>query len=396
VSGARPGFFSFFLLGWLAFGAGPAAAEPALAEPRAAGDARLKPLAFADLAGWAADDHEAAVAAFRRTCRAIVEDRPAVRTAVPPGEDLKRVCAAATNPGPAGSAKAFFEEFFVPFEVVPPSGRGFLTGYFEPEYDGSLIQSESFPVPLLARPDDLVTVPQGEAFPGLDGLKAGRRTAAGHEPYPDRAAIEDGALRGLAQPIVYLRDPVDAFIVHVQGSARIRLPDGRTVRVAYAGRNGYPFTAPGRVIVERGHVPLPEMNLERLTAWLRANPEEGRDIMRLNRSYIFFRLADELAPDDGPVGGAGVPLTAGRSLAVDRSSWSYGLPVWLEGELPAPGGSFEPLARLMVAQDTGTAIVGPARGDFFVGSGPEAGTRAGMLRHPVRFVVLLPRGTTAP
>ncbi|HEX8167912.1 MAG TPA: MltA domain-containing protein [Beijerinckiaceae bacterium] len=385
MSGARPRFLPFLALGlWLFAG-------PAIPEPLVVGDARLRPLAFQDLAAWEADDHEATLAAFRRTCRAIAEDRPALRTAVPPGEALRRACAAVLAPGRSGPAKRLFEELFAPFEVLPPSGHGFLTGYFEPEYDGSLAPSDRFPVPLLARPDDLVTVPQGEAWPGLDGLQAARRTAAGHEPYPDRAAIEDGALGGLAKPVVFLRDPVDAFIVHVQGSARIRLPDGRTVRVAYAGRNGYPFTAPGRVIVERGQVPLPEMNLGRLTAWLRANPEEGREIMRLNRSYIFFRLADELEPGDGPVGGAGVPLTPGRSLAVDRNLWSYGLPVWLEGEVPGSGGSPEPLARLMVAQDTGTAIVGPARGDFFVGSGPEAGTRAGMLRHPVRFVVLLPK-----
>lgn len=386
MNGARPALLAFLLLGFLALSAGRAAADPP-----AVGNARLEALAFTDLAGWDADDHGAALSTFRRTCRAIAEERPSLRTALPADDGLKRACAAAPDPSTAGSVKAFFEDLFAPFEVVPPSGRGFLTGYFEPEYDGSLTQTESFPAPLLARPDDLASVPQGEAWPGLAGLQAARRTAAGYEPYPDRGAIEDGALGALATPIVFLRDPVDAFIVHVQGSARIRLPDGRTVRVAYAGRNGYPFTAPGRIIVERGHVPLPEMNLERLTAWLRANPEEGREIMRLNRSYIFFRLADELAPEDGPIGGAGVPLTAGRSLAVDRNLWSYGLPFWLEGEAPQPGGGGAPLARLTIAQDTGTAITGPARGDLFVGTGAAAGTRAGMLRHPSRFVVLLPK-----
>jgi len=385
VSGARPGLFSFLLLGWLVVLAGRAGADPP-----AVGNARLQPLAFADLAAWAADDHNAAFATFRRTCRAIAEDRPALRTALP-GESLRRACTAALDPADAGSANAFFENFFAPFAVVPLSGRGFLTGYFEPEYDGSLTQTESFPTPLLARPDDLANLPQGEAWPGLEGVQAARRTATGYEPYPDRGAIEDGVLGARARPVVFLRDPVDAFIVHVQGSARIRLADGKTVRVAYAGRNGYPFTAPGRVIVERGHVPLDEMNLERLTAWLRANPEEGREIMRLNRSYIFFRLADELAPDDGPIGGAGVPLSAGRSLAVDRTVWSYGLPFWIEGEAPVPGGGAEALARLTIAQDTGTAITGPARGDLFFGSGAEAGTRAGMLRHTVRFIVLLPK-----
>jgi membrane-bound lytic murein transglycosylase A len=190
---------------------------------------------------------------------------------------------------------------------------------------------------------------------------------------------------------VFVRDAVEVFVIQVQGSARIRLADGSIVRVAYAGRNGLPYTSIGRILVERGHIPLAEMSLERLMAWLRANPEAGREVMRQNRSYVFFRRADELDPADGPIGGAGIPLTPGRSLAVDRTLWSYGLPFWLEGELPLAHGGSEPLRRLMIAQDTGTAIVGPTRGDFFFGSGPEAGTRAGLLRHATRFVVLLPK-----
>jgi membrane-bound lytic murein transglycosylase A len=370
----------------------PAAAEGL----RQVGDARLAPLAFSDLAGWAADDHDGAFAVFRRSCRAIVANAPALRTALPASGDLKRACATALDPIRTGTARAFFEAFFIPFEVVPPSGRGFLTGYFEPEYEGSLIRTDDFPIPLLARPDDLVTVAQGETWSGLEGLQAARKIEAGYEPYPDRAAIEDGALGERAKPVVFVRDAVEAFIVQVQGSARIRLPDSKTVRLAYAGKNGYPFTAPGRVVVERGHVPLAEMNLERLTSWLRANPEEGREIMRLNRSYVFFRLADELDESDGPLGAAGVPLTPGRRLAVDRNLWSYGLPFWLEGALPLMGGGSEPLARLLVSQDTGTAITGPARGDFFFGTGGAAGTRAGMLRHPARFIVFLPKLATSP
>jgi membrane-bound lytic murein transglycosylase A len=193
--------------------------------------------------------------------------------------------------------------------------------------------------------------------------------------------------------VLYLREPDEAFIIHVQGSARIRLTDGTVMRVAYAGRNGHPYTSIGRILVERGEIPLAEMSLERLMAWLRDHPGPARDLMRMNRSYIFFREATELAPEDGPIGGAGVPLTPGRSLAVDRALWSYGLPVWLEGELPLSLDRTEPLGRLMIAQDTGSAIVGPARGDFFFGSGPEAGTRAGLLRHPVRFVVLRPKAS---
>jgi membrane-bound lytic murein transglycosylase A len=366
--------------------------SPAFAEESLrVGEARLAPLSFADLAGWSDEDHEAALAVFRRSCRPILKDSPELRTAVPASKDLKRACAAAAESGRVASARRFFEEFFAPHEVAPPSGRGFLTGYFEPEYQGSLTRTEEFPTPLLARPDDLVTIPQGETWLGLEGLQAARRMDAGYEPYPDRAAIEDGTLGERAKPLVFLRDPVDAFIVQVQGSARIRLPDGRTVRLAYAGKNGYPFTAPGRVIVERGHVPLAEMNLERLTSWLRANPEEGREIMRLNGSYVFFRLAHELDPNDGPIGAAGVPLTAGRSLATDRNLWSYGLPFWLESELPRTGGGAEPLRRLLVSQDTGTAIIGAARGDLFFGTGIEAGVGAGLTRQSVRFIVLLPK-----
>ena len=363
------------------------------AEP--VGGARLEPLSFSDMAGWAEDDHSAAFRVFRRSCAAIVNADPALRPALAASPDLRAVCTTAlalSDDPPQAEARRFFEARFQPLHVRLPSGDGFLTGYFEPEYDGSLTPTAEFQAPLLARPDDLVTVAQGETLPGLDpGLQAARRTAAGFSAYPDRAAIEDGALGDLAKPIVFVRDAVKVFVIQVQGSARIRLADGNLARVAYAGRNGLPYTSIGRIIVERGHVPLAEMSLERLMAWLRTNPRDGREIMRQNRSYVFFRRVDELDPSDGPIGGASIPLTPGRSLAVDRSLWSYGLPFWVDGELPLADGGSEPLRRLMIAQDTGTAIVGPARGDFFFGSGPEAGTRAGLLRHQTRFVVLLPK-----
>ena len=363
------------------------------AEP--VGGARLEPLSFGDLTGWPEDDHSAALRVFRRSCAAIVNADPALRPASPPSRDLRAVCEAALalpEHVAAAEARRFFEDHFAPAHVRLSSGDGFLTGYFEPEYAGSLTRTAEFQAPLLARPDDLVTIAQGETLPGLDaGLQAGRRTATGFEPYPDRAAIENGALGDGAKPVAFVRDAVEVFVIQVQGSARIRLADGSIVRIAYAGRNGLPYTSIGRILVERGHVPLAEMSLERLMGWLRANPEDGREIMRQNRSYVFFRRADELDPADGPIGGAGITLTPGRSLAVDRTLWSYGLPFWLEGELPLADGGSEPLRRLMIAQDTGTAIVGLARGDFFFGSGPEAGTRAGLLRHNTRFVVLMPK-----
>jgi membrane-bound lytic murein transglycosylase A len=356
--------------------------------------ARLEPLAFGDLAGWEADDHAAAFRAFLRSCRALDAASAELRPAQAPQGDLLAVCREALKTPDAGGAEArrFFETHFQPFAVVPHSGSGFLTGYYEPEFQGSRTPDTVYRVPLLDRPEDLVTVPQGETLPGLDkGLQAARRTKDGFEPYPDRAAIEQGALGPLAKPIVYLSEPGEAFIIHVQGSARIRLTDGSVMRIAYAGRNGRPYTSIGRLLVQRGEMDLETMTLDKLMGWLKEHPEPAKALMRQNQSYIFFREAAELAPEDGPIGGAGIPLVPERSLAVDRSLWTYGLPLWLDGQLPLTLEQAEPLRRLMIAQDTGSAIVGPARGDFFFGSGTEAGRRAGLLRHPVRFVVLEPK-----
>ena len=360
------------------------------------GKARLEPLSFGDLAGWEKDDHGAAFQAFLRSCRALDARSSELRPALKPDGKLLAVCRLAlrTPSLSRGVARGFFEAHFRPFAVVPESGDGFLTGYYEPEFQGSREPDSVYRVPLLSRPDDLVTIPQGQTLPGIDsGLQAARRTPDGYEPYPDRAAIEEGALGPRARPVVYLREPGEAFIIHVQGSARIRLTDGSVMRVAYAGRNGRPYTSIGRLLVQQGEMDLESMTLEKLMGWLRDHPESARALMRRNQSYIFFREAEELAPEDGPIGGAGIPLVPGRSLAVDRSLWAYGLPFWLEGRLPLTLDRSEPLRRLMIAQDTGSAIVGPARGDFFFGSGSEAGTRAGLLRHATRFVVLQPAET---
>ncbi|MEE1613075.1 murein transglycosylase A [Microvirga sp. CF3016] len=367
----------------------PAGAASALRD-----QARLEPLPFMQLAGWEADDHAAAFQAFLRSCRALDAGAGTLRPAQAPQPDLLSVCREALkNPGASRSeARRFFETHFQPVAVTPLSGNGFLTGYYEPEFQGSRTPDATYRVPLLDRPEDLVTIPQGETLPGLEkGLQAARRTKEGYEPYPDRAAIEEGILGPLAKPIVYLREPGEAFIIHVQGSARIRLADGSVMRVAYAGRNGRPYTSIGRLLVQQGEMDLETMTLDKLMGWLKNHPEPAKALMRQNQSYIFFREASELAPADGPIGGAGTPLVPGRSLAVDRSLWTYGLPVWLDGQLPLTLDRTEPLRRLMIAQDTGSAIVGPARGDFFFGSGEEAGRRAGLLRHAVRFVVLQPK-----
>ncbi|MGP9820714.1 murein transglycosylase A [Salinarimonas sp. NSM] len=359
------------------------------------GGARLERVAFADLPGWEADDHAAALAAFQVSCGPILEGRAALRPAAAAGVDLLAACRAALPVAPA-DARAFFERVFVPHRVIPPSGRGFLTGYYEPELAGALAPTARFATPLRARPAGLVSLAEGETRPGVDAaLRAALRDGAGgFRPVPTRAEIEEGALGDAAPAIVWLEEPGEAFIVHVQGSARIRLDDGRVLRVGYAGRNGHPYTSIGRLLVERGAIDRDAMSLERLLGWLRENPDEARALMRENASYIFFTLLDSHDDALGPIGGAGVPLTPGRSLAVDRGLWPYGLPFWLSGALPDADGVVHPLARLMVAQDTGSAILGPARGDWFVGSGARAGTRAGLIRHATDFVVLLPRSET--
>jgi membrane-bound lytic murein transglycosylase A len=357
------------------------AQSPPVVPPPAIPPARFIPIAYADLDGWRADDHAAALAIFRRSCA------PG-RTA----PQLTRVCAGALalQADDRDAARQFFEENFEAYRVVEP---GFLTGYFEPEIDGAPEATARFAAPLLARPADLVQpLPTGEAH-GLDAALTGaRRLGDRLEPYPDRAAIEDGALGSKAAPLVYV-DPIDAFVAHVQGSVRVRLADGAVLRLAFAGKNGQPYTSIGRVLSQELNVPAADMTMDKVVAWLRANPAEARRVMRLNRSYIFFRVADELTAQDGPLGAAGVQLTPGRSLAVDTAHWPLGVPFFLETRLPEPDGAEVPTARLVVAQDTGSAIVGVARADLFFGSGAAAGRKAGLVRHPLRLTVLWPKAS---
>lgn len=322
------------------------------------------------MTGLSAVDVAAGYRVFRATCSVVLAE-PSRRPGRPPPSELPAICrdALATGELAPEAAVRFVETRFTAVALPEP---GLLTGYYEPELEGALEPSPAYPVPLLAMPDPVPS------------------------DWPDRAAIEDGALGPATRPVAYLRDPVDAFVVHVQGSARLRLADGQVKRVAYGGRNGHPYTGIGRLLAERLGVPPSRMDADRLSAWLRANPREGRTLMRENRSYIFFRRADELDPAAGPVGAAGLQLEPGRSLAVDARIWSYGLPVRLTGVMARPEGGVEPLDRLVVAQDTGAAIVGPGRGDLFVGSGPEAGRLAGVMRQRVTVTVLWPRGAAPP
>jgi membrane-bound lytic murein transglycosylase A len=347
-------------------------------------------VAFEDLPGFPGPDPADALDAFRRVCLAQAPVPPQPKTVTGDPAALAEACEVAAGAVP--DAAAFFRTRFDAVRIERPGAErpGFLTGYFEPELAGSLDPSPDFPTPVLARPDDLVSLSPGETRPGLDpAFRAARALADGFAPYPDRAAIEDGALGVHARPILWLRDAVDLLVLQVQGSGRVRLPDGRSVRVLYDGRNGRPYTAVARLIVQEGHLPLEGLTLARWTGWLRDHPEIARRLIRANASYIFFRLAEVADPLLGPPGAANAPLSPGRSLAVDSALWHYGLPFWLAG--PLPGAKPGEAGRLVIAADTGSAIIGPARGDLFVGTGAQAGIAAGNLRDAIGFVVLLPK-----
>jgi membrane-bound lytic murein transglycosylase A len=354
---------------------------------------RLESLDFESLAGWSEDDHQAAFCAFERSARAIAAGQTSPRTAQAAAPELIATARAALCGAATADARRFFETRFRPFRVVPENGRGFLTGYYEPCVAASRVETEAFRWPILARPPDLVTFgldPAPADFP--KDLTCARRLSDGLlVPYDDRAQIE--AER--RDPIVWVRDAVEAFLIQVQGSAQVEFPDRSRARLAYDGRNGLPYTSIGKILIEAGEIAESDMSLANLKAWLRRDSARGLDVMRRNRSFIFFQLVDDFDPDLGPVAGAGVPLTPLRSIAIDRTMWAYGLPFWIDAELPWVDETPRPFRRLMIAQDTGSAIVGAARADLFFGSGDKAGARAGAIRHPAELVVLLPQGVHA-
>jgi membrane-bound lytic murein transglycosylase A len=351
----------------------------------------LIPVAFPDLPGWAEDDHAAALAAFRRGA-AVLDKHPPRRRAI--GIDPEALAGAIRRAASlsadiaAGAARAFFEASFAAMEVRPREGAAFFTGYYEPIVAGSRVASPAFPVPLYAPPPDLVEIDPDNPPPGVaPGFRFARRTAEGPVPYFDRGAIEAGALRGKSLEIAWVADLVEAFFIHVQGSARLRLVEGGEMRVTYAAKTGHPYTSIGRELVAMGALPKGGATMVDIRAWFAAHPDEIPAVLARNRSFIFFREAPVENPALGPVAAARVPLTAGRSLAVDRLVHSFGTPVFVEAALP----DGKPWRRLMVAQDTGSAIVGPARGDIFIGSGDAAGDIAGALQSRGRFFVLVPR-----
>lgn len=346
-----------------------------------------QPVAFADLAGWQTDDHAAALAAFQLSAKRLLAKAAAGSSRAPAALLASAAAAASVK---AADARSFFETHFTPHRVAHNGQAGLLTGYYEPILRGSRTQTPQFAVPLHRRPADLENlVAESERGAMAHQFTHMRRTPSGLEPYATRADIENGALAGQGLELFWLQDAVDAFFLHVQGSGVIAFADGSSVRVAYDGKNGHPYTSIGRYLIDEGLFPADQMTLDALKDWLRDNPALATSVLQQNKSFVFFR---ELlgAEADNPVGVEEIPLSPGRSLAVDTGFHAIGSPVYVVAPSlthATPAGGFQ---RLMVAQDVGSAIRGPERGDLYFGTGDEAGRLAGNTKHPGTFFVLLP------
>lgn len=352
------------------------------------------PVDFDRLPGWRQDNPAEAFVAFQRCAQYTEKNRyrsGSLGISFESFEPAYRAARLAGRLDPV-QARGFFQAHFAPCRIRTGADRsGFVTGFYEPEVRASRCRTDLFRTPLLSRPADLVKVTDENRPDSLDRSFAfARRTAQGLSEYPDRKMIERGALSGCGLEIAWLEDPVDAFFIHVQGAARLNLADGGMMRITYAGKTGHEFTGPGRVLAGLGEIPPQAVTMQSIRKWFADNPRRVNEILWQNRSYIFFREAETDDPQTGPIAAAKVPLTAGRSLAVDRLLHTFGTPFFISApELTAFDG--RPFARLMIAQDTGSAIVGPARGDLFAGSGPTAGETAGVVRHAADFFALVPK-----
>ncbi len=367
------------------------------APPRPAGRAvttasglQLQPVTFADLPDWDRSRPSEALPAFRRSCGRLT--RLPLDAPIGPGgfagqaSDWLPACRAADilGNGEDDGARSFFQDRFRPYRLSDSrrGDEGLLTGYYLPRVEGARYRVPGFGEPLYRRPPDLVESSLNDGKAG-DG-KAGRLVDGEIRPYYTRAEIDAGALAGQNLELVWLANPIDAFFVSIQGSAEVRLTDGRLMRIGVAGSNGQPYVAIGRLLIDQGEIKAEDMSMQSLAAWLAAHPGRARDLMERNPRYIFFREV----PGEGPVGAEGVVLTAGRSLAVDPAFLPFGAPVFLDS-FDAKG---SPWRRLMLAQDSGAAIKGPLRGDVYWGGGEMAADSAGAMKSPGRFYLLLPIG----
>jgi membrane-bound lytic murein transglycosylase A len=359
----------------------PAALCPCPAPKLEAEAARYEPRAFADLPGWNRAQLEPSLRAFAGGCAKV--------------NTLRRACELAKNllAGDEQAARNFFETQFVPYALISTtSGEvGMITGYYEPIIDGSRTPSARYPFPIYGVPQDLVVVDLGNVVPETRGLRLrGRVDGRRLVPYYTRGEID---ARGDAFPapvLAWSGDPVELFFLQIQGSGQVRLESGERIRIGYADQNGHPYRSLGRYLVERGEMLLEQASMQGIKAWAAANPLKLQDALSQNPSYVFFR---ELPTPDGPIGALNVPLHAEYSLAVDRRFVPLGAPVYLATTMPL---SEEPLERLMAAQDVGGAIRGVVRGDFYWGTGPDAGALAGRMRQQGRMWLLWPIGEPLP
>lgn len=358
---------------------------------------------FSTLPGWADDSQAAAFAAFRRSAEHATRTRP-YRTGslglchsdfAPAYAAALSIANSESGYSSDSEARSFFETWFRPVGIRLEHSDGLVTGYYEPEVAVSDAPESGYQYPFLRKPGKLIKVPDPENPPA--GIPLGHAfmiaDADGMKCCPDRQAIESGAFAGEGLEIAWAKSSVDVFFAHIQGCARLNYADGRVERITYAAKSGHPFTGIGGLLVERGAIPADTVSMASIRQWLADNPPLARALMWENRSFIFFERADVENPYLGPVAAAKVPLEPGRSLAVDRRIHTFGTPIFVS----APGlQDFDeprPFARLMIAQDTGTAIVGPVRGDLFAGCGSAAGDKAGSIKAVARFVILAPAGS---
>jgi|TARA_B100000315_G_scaffold250640_1_gene283787 membrane-bound lytic murein transglycosylase A len=353
----------------------------------------LTPVKFADLPGWATGRPIGALGALRRSCEHVVRDKAnaVLGTEFVPltKQDWEEPCSAAkiVSAGNGAVARSYFEKFFQAFYVAGENeSEGLFTGYFEVVLSGSKFRDGAHSVPIYRLPKDRISADLGDFDIGLRGKKIIGRVAGGKfVPYFKRAEIESGVLGEFGLELIWLNDPIDAFVLHVQGSGRVNLPDGKSMRVGFAGHNGHPYSSIGRALIGRGELSPNKASWDDIRNWLEANPDKRNELFAINSRYIFFR---EIA-GDGPIGAQGVALTPGRSLAVDRKFIPLGLPIWLDTVWP--NDAERQLQRLMVSQDTGGAIKGQVRGDVFWGHGKQAAKLAGKMKSRGRYYIFLPK-----
>jgi len=346
--------------------------------------AQYQPVAFDALPGWSQAALAPSLRAFLTGC-----GRP------PAPLMISCELAAQVPPGDEAEARKFFESHFTAYALRSSSSgdSGMLTGYYEPVIEGSRLRDPANGIPIYGVPEDLITVELGAVNPDVRNMRLrGRLEGRRLVPYWSRAEIESRNAALPAPVLAWTSDAVDLFFLQIQGSGQVRLRDGQRLRIGYADQNGHPFRSLGRYLVDRGEMTLDQASMQNIKAWAVQNPHKLRDALNANPSYVFFRELN-LKPDEGPVGALGVPLTAGYSLAVDRRFVPLGAPVYLATNYPL---SEERLERLMAAQDTGGAIRGVVRGDFYWGSGAEAGAQAGRMRNQARLWLLWPRGVPLP